>query len=231
MRISDFLRSDSGATTVDWVVLTASATGLSLGTFIVVSGGVSGMSTTIGSTLSGYEISGAFAEAFEAVQLAAADFAGGALGGWTGGSAADAGGAIGEVLMLGPGDIAELALDVPEGASQAVFTFDLIGGDSLDGETATVMINGQPVSIATGGHGTIDWNNSGIPGVTVETTVQAQGQQLGGSQVGAWTESVTSVSIIVDNPGQTVTLGVASGTNQPVNDEWFGIDNVTAEAR
>jgi Flp pilus assembly pilin Flp len=179
MRISDFLRSDSGATTVDWVVLTASATGLSLGTFIVVSGGVSGMSTTIGSTLSGYEISGAFAEAFEAVQLAAADFAGGALGGWTGGSAADAGGAIGEVLMLGPGDIAELALDVPEGASQAVFTFDLIGGDSLDGETATVMINGQPVSIATGGHGTIRLEQFGHPGVTVETTVQAQGQQLG----------------------------------------------------
>jgi hypothetical protein len=49
------------------------------------------------------------------------------------------------MLMVGPGGTAELRLDVPPGANQAVFTFDLIGGDSLDSETATMMINGQPV--------------------------------------------------------------------------------------
>jgi Flp pilus assembly pilin Flp len=133
-------------------------------------------------------------------------------------------------LMIGPGGLAQLTLDVPQGAAQAVFTFDLIGGDSLDNETATVMINGQPVTIATGNHGSISFADAGVPGVTVETTIQSQGQQLGGSTNDPWRESVTTVSITVDNPGSSVTLGVASSADQPVNDEFFGIDNVNVDA-
>jgi hypothetical protein len=54
------------------------------------------------------------------------------------------------------------------------------------------------------------------PGVTVETTIQSQGQQLGGStNDNGWNESVTTVSITVDNPGSSVTLGVASSADQP----------------
>jgi hypothetical protein len=52
---------------------------------------------------------------FVAQILAANDFTGGAIGDWTGGIAADAGGVLGELLMIGPGGLAELTLDVPQG--------------------------------------------------------------------------------------------------------------------
>jgi hypothetical protein len=115
--------------------------------------------------------------------------------------------------------------------AQAVFTFDLIGGDSLDSETATVMINGQPVTIATGNHGSISFADAGVPGVTVETTGPVAGTAAGRvHQRPVANESVTTVSITVDNPGSSVTLGVASSADQPVNDEFFGIDNVNVDA-
>jgi Flp pilus assembly pilin Flp len=229
MALRDFIENEDGATTVDWVVLTSGATGMAIAVAALVSGGIENLSTDIGASMSDYEISGEFTQ-FVAQILAANDFTGAAVGGWTGGFAADAGGVLGELLMIGPGGLAELTLDVPGGADQAVFTFDLIGGDSLDRETATVMINGQPVTIATGNHGAISFANADVPGVTVETTIRSQGQQLGGSTNGGWNESVTSISITVDNPGSSVTLGVASSADQPVNDEFFGIDNVNVDA-
>jgi Flp pilus assembly pilin Flp len=229
MALQRFLKEEDGATTVDWVVLTAGVTGLGLATMVVVSGGMEDLSGDIAGALSGTGIISEFVQ-FAAAQLASNDFTSGLVGGWTGGIAADAGGSLGELLMVGPGGLAELTLDVPPGANQAVFTFDLIGGDSLDNETATVMINGQPVTFATGNHGGISVTSPGVPGVTVEATVQSQGQQLGGSNNDPWRESVTSFSITVDNPGSSVTLGVASNADQPVNDEFFGIDNVTVDA-
>jgi hypothetical protein len=231
MRLLNFLKSDSGAVTVDWVMLTGATTGLGLATMGVVSTGVENLSDRTSSTLGAITISDRFAAVFQAVQLAAADFSNGNAGGWTGASVSNVGGLLGELLRIGPGGLAELSLDVPAGASEAVFTFSLIGGDSLDNETATVMINGQPVTIATGNHGAISWAGQNVPGVTVETNVLSQGTELGGSTNDNWRESVTTVSITVQNPGNSVTLGVASSTDQSINDEWFGIDNFTAEAR
>jgi hypothetical protein len=230
MRLLTFLKSDSGAVTVDWVVLTAGTTGLGLATMAVISGGMQNISGDMSGTIGGITISDRFAAAFQAVQLAAMDFSGGNAGGWTGASVSNVGGMLGELLRIGPNGLAELTLDVPAGASEAVFTFSLIGGDSLDNESATIMINGQPVTIGTGDHGFISWANANVPGVTVETNVLSQGTELGGSTNDNWLESVTNVTITVQNPGNSVTLGVASSTNQSINDEWFGIDNFTANA-
>ena len=229
MALRDFIGNEDGATTVDFVVMTSGVTGMCIAVAMLVSGGIENLSSDVGTTMSDYEITGEFSQ-FVAQILAANDFTAGAIGDWTGGIAANAGGVLGELLMIGPGGLAQLTLDVPDGAAQAVFTFDLIGGDSLDNETATVMINGQPVTIATGNHGSISFADAGVPGITVETTIQSQGQQLGGSTNDPWRESVTSVSITVDNPGSSVTLGVASSADQPVNDEFFGIDNVNVDA-
>ncbi|SRR6056297_345900 len=229
MALRDFIRGEAGTTTVDWVVITSGAMGLGIATTALVSGGIETLAGDIGSTIADYEITDEFAQ-FIAMQLTSNDFAGGAMGDWTGGVVGDAGGALGELLMVGPGGLAELALSVPSGADQAVFTFDLIGGDSLDTETATIMINGQAVSFATGNHGAISFSNQAVPGVTVQTTVQTQNEQLGGSPNDGWRESITSVSITIDNPDNTVTLGVASNADQPINDEFFGIDNVSVDA-
>jgi Flp pilus assembly pilin Flp len=48
-----FLKEEDGATTVDWVVLTAGVTGLGLATMVVVSGGMEDLSGDIAGALSG----------------------------------------------------------------------------------------------------------------------------------------------------------------------------------
>lgn len=49
--IKNFALDDSGAVTVDWVVLTAALVGLGLAVMAVVSGGVENLSTDIGQSL------------------------------------------------------------------------------------------------------------------------------------------------------------------------------------
>lgn len=229
MNIRHFLRSEDAAVTVDWVVMTAAVTGMGLAVTAVVSGGIENVSGDILDTLTQIEIVDEFVE-FVAVTLANQDFAGGDAGDWTGANAQDMGGDVGELLVVGPGGTASLTLNVPSGADQVTFTFDLIGGDSLDSETATVMINGEPVTYATGNHGAMSVSNQSVDGVSVSTSVQSENQQMGGSSNDGWNESVTTVSITVDNPGSSVTLGVASNADQGTDDEFFGVDNLQVDA-
>ncbi|MBY4895041.1 hypothetical protein A8B78_03985 [Jannaschia sp. EhC01] len=49
--IKNFASNESGAVTVDWVVLTAALVGLGLAVMSVVSGGVENLSTDIGQSL------------------------------------------------------------------------------------------------------------------------------------------------------------------------------------
>jgi Flp pilus assembly pilin Flp len=49
--INTFINDESGAVTVDWVVLTAALVGLGLAVMSVVSGGIENLSTDIGQTL------------------------------------------------------------------------------------------------------------------------------------------------------------------------------------
>ncbi len=49
--IKDFAKSESGAVTVDWVVLTAAIVGLGLAVMAVVSGGVENLSTDMAQSL------------------------------------------------------------------------------------------------------------------------------------------------------------------------------------
>lgn len=230
MMLRHFLTAEDGAVAVDWVVLSAGLAGLGLATISVVSAGIESLSGDISDHLSGIELTSAFAAGFEAVQLALDDFSGGARGNWTGGHVADLGGALGSLLQLGAGDAAEWTMDVPAGASQVVLSFDLLGIDSLDSESATITLNGQVVSIATGNHGSMSFANGTIPGVTVETAVVTQRAQLGGSSDPDWLESRSTVRLTIDNPGGTISLGVVSGTDQGRADESFGLDNMSARA-
>lgn len=49
--VKSFISAESGAVTVDWVVLTAALVGLGLAVMSVVSGGVENLSTDIGQSL------------------------------------------------------------------------------------------------------------------------------------------------------------------------------------
>jgi len=62
-----FLKDESGAVTVDWVVITSGVVGLGLATMAVVSGGVQSTSNSVGGTMTGFEISSSFGDGLTAI--------------------------------------------------------------------------------------------------------------------------------------------------------------------
>ena len=107
-----FWSDESGAVTVDWVVLTGGVVGLGLATMGVVSGGVENLSGDIAGQLSS-DSWNLFGNGMQSV--ASFDFTGGNADGWLGGQVMDMGGSLGEVLALGAGDATGYMVDIPAG--------------------------------------------------------------------------------------------------------------------
>ena len=215
----DFLRAEDGAVTVDWVVLTAALVGLGLATLTVVSGGVEDLSGDTDATMRGVTIQTSFASLGA---LFDTDFSNG-LGGWSGGSVANLTG-FGDVLQLGSGEYAELTLDVPAGASTATISFDMIGGDDLDGEPATIFINGEAVAVYQDDHGNISLGDNGVDGVTVSVNQVYSNDPVGAGNHGH--DSRAEYTITVENPTDTLTFGVESGADEGIGTEFYAIDDV-----
>lgn len=222
-----FLKNEAGAVTVDWTVMTASVVGLGLATAGVVSSGMQDLSGDIGTQLG----TGMISDRFGQSRIASMDFSNGDTGGWIGGTIMAPIESLGEMLVLGPGESAGITLDVPEGSELATLTFDLIGGDSLDNEVMTITTNGQTVTLARGLHnGTMTFLTPDVEGVTVSTQVISEGTNLGGASPTNWRDSVTQVTITVADPGTELALGMTSGANQHIGDEFFGVDNIEVTA-
>ena len=220
--LSRFLRDESGAVTVDWVVLTGAVVGLGLATTAVVSGGVESLSQETAQELAGTSISTRFASV---VSLFSGDFSSGA-GGFTGGTVINAPG-FGEILQVGANDTVELTLAVPPGSTTATIGFDLIAADDFDGDTATIFVNGQAVSVYSDDDGNITVSDNGVSGVSVSVNQQYTNVNNGG---GAASDSRATYSITVDNPGSSLTLGVASSQSAGVDNEFFALDDVSVSA-
>jgi Flp pilus assembly pilin Flp len=221
--IRRFLGDEDGAVSVDWVVLTAALTGLGLATVAVVSGGVESLSRDTADTLSGVSIQTRFATR---ETLLSTDFSDG-LGAWVGGTVASLAG-FGDVLQLGPGETAMMELSVPAGAQSATITFDMLGIDDLSGEAATVYINGQAVATYSDNHGTITTEDLGASGITVNVSQQYTNDPVGAGSHGH--DSRATYTITVDDPGETLTFGVGSGSGQPISEEFYAIDDVDVVA-
>lgn len=226
--VKRFATEDSGAVATDWVVMAAGVVGLGVAVTSVTAGGVEDLGGEIQRTLSGISLAAA-----RTVELASLSFANGDAGGWIGGTVMNMGGQLGELLVVGPGATAGFTLDVPPGATEATMVFDLIAGDSLDNnarwgtDTATVMINGVPVVIATSQAGSqMSFDIPQIDGTTVEATVTVQPGQLGGST--RWHDSVAQITVTVDQPSGPIDLQMQSNANQNIRDEFWGIDNFDA---
>ena len=218
--IFSFITDESGAITVDWVVLTAAGSFLGLAVMGVVSGGLENLSGDISATLGGYEIQTTFANAASA--LLSNDFSGG-LGGFIGGTVANVVG-FGEVLQLGPGEMTTASFAVPPGATTATISFDMLGIDDLSGESASIMINGAVVALYSDDHGNISTQDLSGSGITVAVNQQYTNSHMGSGSHGA--DSRATYTITIDNPGDTVTFGVASGSGQPISEEFYAIDDV-----
>ncbi len=219
--VAAFRGEEKGAVTVDWVVLTAAVVGLGLASAAVVSAGVENVSEDTASELADTTIQTRFATARS---LFDSDFSGG-LGGWLGGTATSLAG-FGDVLQLGAGETAELSLSVPAGAESATISFDLIAGDDLDGgDYATIMVNGQAVSVYEDDHGNVSVSGNAPAGISVSVDHQNINDPLGAGSHGH--DSVSTYTITVNDPGTSLTLGVNSGTNEPVSSEFYALDNVS----
>jgi len=220
--VTGFARDESGAVAVDWVVLSAGLVGLGIATMAVVSGGVEDLSRDIAGEAAGIEIRTSFARAAQALAQSM-DFSGGAAG-WAGGTAVDLLG-FGEVLQIGPGATAQTSFAVPDGASSATITFDLIGVDDLSGPPATVFINGQEVAVYSDNHGNISTDDLGVAGVTVNVAQHYSNDAMGAGSHG--NDSRATYTITVDNPGSSLTFGVQNGSDRPVSEEFYALDDVS----
>lgn len=223
--IKRFASDDSGAVAVDWVVLTGGTVGLGLAVMATTSGGLENLSGDISHALSGMHVI--------VTELASHTFSGGDAAGWIGGRVMDMGGQMGELLVLGPGESAAFRLDVPSGSSEATMVFDLVAGDSLDAsarwgtDTATVMINGVAVAIATSERGSnLTFEIPQIDGTLVEATVTVSPTNYGGSS--RWQDTVAEVTVTVDQPSGPIDIQMVSGANQGISDEFWGVDNFEA---
>ncbi len=229
MRVKNFIEDQSGAVTVDWTAMTAAIVGLGIASYGVVSGGIQNLSGDVDLHLRQDLIFTGFVPRLQA----AMDFTGGDAGDWVGGQVASPIEVLGEMLVLGPGETVSLTLDMPTSSNNATLSFDLIGGDSLGHEVATITTNGEIIALASGYFdGTMTFTNPDVEGITVETEVISSGSNLGGwNSDPYWRDSVTRVTVTVEDPGDTLALGMTSGTNEDIRNEWFGIDNVAVQAQ
>ena len=217
--IKTFLTDTRGAVSVDWVVLSAALVGLGLSVLAVASGGVENLSGDTAEELAGTSIQTRFSTTSALFET---DFSAGA-GGWFNGTLVDLPG-FGEVLQLDDGELAEVQVMVPAGATSATIQFDLIGADDLNGATATVYVNGEAVSVYRDNHGNVSIVDGGGEGISVSVTQEYSNNAAGAGTHGH--DSRASYEITVDNPGSSLTFGVQSGANDGIADEFYAIDNV-----
>ena len=224
-QLRTFAACESGAVTVDWVVLSGGVVGVGLAALGLVSTGVEDASGNVAGRLSGFDFRNPFASLGA---LFATDFSAGADG-WFGGTLATVNG-FGEVLVVDRGTIAEMSVDVPADADSVTLTFDLIAGDDMDGDDqAVIYINDQAVALYTDDHGNITTSDLGVPGVGVTVEQQYSNDPVGGGSHG--NDSRAGYTLVVSDPGETLTFGIGSEASAEFGNEFFAIDDVNVSAQ
>ena len=254
--LNRFLCAESGAVTVDWVVVTAGAVGLGLGATAAVRLGVINLGGDVRDSLSSASVAALDTVNLGALQLLSSfGFDDGVTTGWNA-SVLSAIPGFGNVLGPLAGQQLQhqpltLNASFGAGALQGVISFDMLVLDSWDGsgsnssaqgDAVTLMINGQPISVQQfmwSGHP----DQSNFPGRLDDrvTTVNvngtdyrvhmtlAQDTQLGNTS--RWPDQVWNVTVTANNPPPNVQFGISASTSQNVRDEGLALDNVSISRR
>jgi Flp pilus assembly pilin Flp len=237
MHLTDFLKDETGAVTVDWTVLTAATVGLGIAAYGVVSGGVADLSGDTARNLGRPFIRTAF--------LTPETFSNGP-GNWIGTGTRFVEG-FGDVLGPIAGNAAGSEkfwqdFEIPGGAMEVEFGFDLLSIDSIDGglvdhgwgaeEGPVLYLNGQEIARARSQGGTLTWTHSEVPGVRVVSTETRAGENIGGMSPNqtSWHDGINAVRVEFDEPTENVRIGFGMKGNQGVTDESIAIDNFTFQA-
>ncbi|MEL6532850.1 MAG: hypothetical protein AAFN09_04975 [Pseudomonadota bacterium] len=218
-----FYADDHGAVSVDWVVLSAALVGLGIAVLGVTSTGVNDLANETADEIASTELRYRFG--FTSA-LFDSDFGSGAAG-WFGGNVVNLPG-FGDVLQIAGGQFAEMQVMVPAGAGSATISFDMIAADDLDGDQATVYVNGQAVSIYSDNHGNVSISGNAPPGISVSVDQHYENRAVGAGTHGS--DSRATYTITVDDPGSSLTFGVGSNANDGIGDEFYAIDDVSISA-
>ena len=220
-----FLSDCRGAVTVDYVVLTAAATGVALASTDVVIGGLGALADNVTEELTGEAVPG------ETPGLKYIDgFENGAPG-WIGAEATNIHG-IGNVLgpIAGSNGVQSVTKEfqMMAGLAEAKMLFDVYAMDSIDnGEYGHLFMDGVEIGKVDAYGAFTATTDLAALGLTVEHTVTDSKVQLGGNMGNGewWKDSKTSFAITMKEPNEFVTFGFGSSTNQEAGDESFAIDN------
>lgn len=223
--LRNFLLSESGAVTTDYVVLSAGLVGMGISVLSTTSAGVESLAGEIDATLRGQIVNNSFAR-----QSYFDDFEGGA-GFWVGGSWDNSdpayGGILGPFGGTGGAEIATRTFDLLGGYDYAVLEFDLHAIDSWDNEEFILFIDGTPVSSHS-----FAWQVDGVTGSWTTSNgaysvfIEPSGPRGHTGYNSAWVDQSFAVRVEVTDPGRSISVGFGSTLNQSVGDESWAVDNV-----
>jgi hypothetical protein len=250
--MASFLKSESGAVTVDWTVMTAAVVGLGMASAAAVRLGTGDLAGQVQASLSNSSVASLGLLGLQLI--VSQNFGDGNLRGWSRGETI----VFGEWgPMLGPFGGADThnnpvsyGVTLPEGTHSALISFDLVIADSWDGmvgqgrdkkgEGISLLVNGEQIAFERFtqlGHA----NHNDLRGAR-QSTIEIGGttydvrmtpQDLPTDSVGGWVrpDQRWSVQVQAQNPASNFQLGFSANLDQSQQDESFGIQNFNIYAQ
>ncbi len=241
-----FAASEDGAVTTDWAVLTASAIGVGVVFISIATGGVENLANDTSDILAQTQIATGITQTASPVVIPQIDSFDSGSGNWSGATAREV---VGFGNILGPiagtpfgSETVSQSFSVPPDTEEAVFAFDLLAMDSLDGdlvdrgwgaeEGPVVYVDGEEIARARAVGGELIWTIHDNDRVEITAETVRSGENIGGPayHVQNWHDGVTAVEVTVTEPGDTVDIGFGLQADQGINDESIGIDNFVMTA-
>jgi len=227
--LRQFISDTRGAVTVDYVMLAAAVTGVTLMSTDIIQNGLRSLAGTVDSELKG-EAPGS------ANGLSYANSFDNGSAGWSGAYAtnvAGIGNVLGPIENTGGGPGVSRDFEIDPATDRATFSFDLLAMDDFDGDTGTVYVDGEAVGSVTANYGVPTFTAAeGLEdrGIIVRYSEVDSDVHLGGNS--SQTDSRSTFEITVRNdpsdPRGTVNIGFGSDATAGAENEFFAIDNFQA---
>lgn len=222
-----FFKEESGAVTVDWVVLTGALVGVGLAVASVVAVGVGNAANATADQMAGMTIDSSVYRYGRSM-----GFENG-LGEWIGGVLGYSD-EYGNVLRggEGSGQVAQHTFDVTPNSEEAVISFDMHAIDSWDGESFDIYVDNEHVASASfsqhvdGASGSWVSDNPDFSFALEQTSAR---ENVGFNN--GYEDQSFRMQVTMANPGDDVTVGFGSTLDQGINDESWAVDNISVTSR
>lgn len=158
------------------------------------------------------------------------DFETGAQG-WSDPKTTDGGGNLSTFLGRfggGEGPLTEKTFNLPEGTGRVEISFDFYELDSWDNEDFVTYVNGEAL-FSEDFHTNQNDTASGDETETMTWSISPVTNGSSNKGFSWWNDQIHRVTIEIDNPGDSFALGFGSTLDEEIDNESFGIDNLTID--